>query len=358
MFKKLKSLVIAGCLLALVFGTAVSASAFQLVTGQDDDPNVTLEKDKIADDNYAAFGNSIRIDGSVGGDLITAGNQIEINGDVDANVFAGSNSVILNSKIRRDFIVGANDVKISKQAVIGGNLYVGSANVVIDGEVKGTVYAGTGSLTINGKVGKEIKANVGLLKLGPTSEVNGDISYTSDKKAVVSKGAKYTGKLEQKETPKGLAKVNLKESALDSLMSLLSAILVVILLILLFPKKLESLNSYLELNFWRSLGFGFLALIAIPILTVILFLTIIGVPLGLITLGIFILMIYLSKIICAYYFGNIISKGSWSPIWSCVLGLVILAALSLVPIINGIVGFIALLVGLGAMTMLMFEKKK
>jgi len=355
MFNRFKALLVTICSI-LVF-TATPTYAFQMSTSSENNTVFDFAKDKTIDDNYAVFGNTLNLKGTVVGDLVSFGNEISVDGTTNGNILGASNMFEINGKVDRDVFVAGNGITISKDAVINGDLFVAGNSIQIDGEVKGMVYSGSSNLVVNGKVGKGIKAGVSDFTLGPDSVVNGNIVYYSDKQANISSTSKHTGTIEFKQSSKEWSTPSMTKRVTDGFYSMLSILVVAILLILIMPRKMEMWTNHIKDSFWKSFGLGFVFLFILPILIFILLITMIGIPLSIILTGFYILAIYISKIIFANFLGNAIVKSNWNAIWKITLGIFVLSILNLIPIVGPIIGFIALTTGLGAISLGLIAKK-
>ena len=105
----------------------------------------------------------------------------------------------------------------------------------------------------------------------------------------------------------------------------------------------------------KSLGSGVLLLIAIPLIALILMITVIGIPLGLIVLFAYIVILYISKIFVGLAIGRPIvtyaKKESSSPYWHLVVGLIVIALATKIPLVGFLISIVVVLAGLGALFM-------
>ena len=92
---------------------------------------------------------------------------------------------------------------------------------------------------------------------------------------------------------------------------------------------------------------GFIGLIVIPIAAVILMLTLIGIPLSIISLILYGIMIYLSAIPATYCLGNLITKGKMNSFLLLALSLLVFYIVRLIPIVGFIVELLVICLGLG-----------
>lgn len=354
--KKFIRIVCAIGLFSLTLGFSMPAQAFQYSIPNEDSGDVTFSDPTPLNDNLATFGNVITVNSEINGDLFTAGSQVTINSNVTGNIFVGGGTVNINGNVSRDVFVGAGNATIAKNSIIEGDLIIGTGTVNIDGTVKGKVRGGAGTINVNGIIGKGITANVGTLNIEATSKIDGDIVYTSNNNATIKDGAITTGKIEKKEVPTVTKKNETTQKVFSWLISLLGSLLVGVVLISLFSQKTNDIFASIKTKPWMSILLGFVLLLVIPAAIIFLIITIIGIPLAFITLSLYILAIYFSKIFVGLAIGKIISSEKWSNLWSMTLGILILSLIALIPFVSGIVGFVVVLLGLGATGLALTKK--
>ncbi|MEG0476023.1 MAG: hypothetical protein RR548_10025, partial [Carnobacterium sp.] len=109
----------------------------------------------------------------------------------------------------------------------------------------------------------------------------------------------------------------------------------------------------------RVLGFGALAVVLIPIVSILLMITVIGIPLSFILLALYGVAFYVSKIIFSVFIGFWFQKRfNWSnarAFWLFLLGLIILSILGAIPIIGMIVGLVIAFFGMGSIVLSLLE---
>lgn len=118
----------------------------------------------------------------------------------------------------------------------------------------------------------------------------------------------------------------------------------------IFLKLFPSLSSKAKEEIshtWKSLGIGFALLICVPVISAILAITIVGIPISLILLAIYLIFLYMGRIIFASFIGDKILKKE-SPFLSLVIGMPIFTVLFALPFVGWLLSLIAISVGLGA----------
>lgn len=120
------------------------------------------------------------------------------------------------------------------------------------------------------------------------------------------------------------------------------------LFLYLFPKRVEGMSKIISSFPWKSLGVGVLTPIVFSLIVAFLAVSLVGIPFIFILLPIFLLLVYFAKIFTAFFVGRKIlgPKKSWG--WALLVGIAIYYALSLILVINGIIAFFFICLGLGA----------
>jgi hypothetical protein len=128
-----------------------------------------------------------------------------------------------------------------------------------------------------------------------------------------------------------------------------------LVIILLVPRRLKSIVESIRTRPGPSAGWGALVLFVTPIAAVIVCITIIGIPVGLIALALWGIAIYLAQIPVGLFIGRWIIghfrdvEGKAIMIGTLALGLVILKLLGLIPHLVGFfIGVAVALFGMGA----------
>jgi len=134
-----------------------------------------------------------------------------------------------------------------------------------------------------------------------------------------------------------------------------------IIIVLLAPKRVKAVTESIRTHPWASLGWGAVILVATPIVALIVCITIIGLPLGLIVLFLYSIAIYLTQLFVGLLIGQLII-GSFKRVetraalvGALALGFAILRLLRLIPFVGFFFGLVTVLFGLGAI--LVSERK-
>ena len=356
----------------LMILTAVSVLAFDARSGMtvtvasgevvDDDLYVAAETiivDGTVDGDLWAAGNTITVNGIVNGSVMAAGRIVNINGDVTHAVRAVAETININGDVDGDVMAGCGKLNIDSTARIGGDLLFGADIASIDGAVEGNIKGSGREVTISNWVSGDVELEVESLTILSTANIGGDLSYTSEEEADIRSGAQVTGATThtipevKEDEAKGFPFI-LFTSALSKLISFLMAFVTGVVIIFLAPKKLTSITDAIGTRPGPSAGWGAMILFLTPIAALIVCLTIIGIPLGLIALVLYGIALYLAQIPVGLFIGSWIIgrfrdvESKAIMVGALAIGLAILKLLSLIPYFGFFVGFVVVLFGLGA----------
>jgi cytoskeletal protein CcmA (bactofilin family) len=280
-------------------------------------------------------GGTITLNDSVQFDLIAAGGEIFVNGYVGDDIRIAGGRLHLSGNVSGDVVVAGGTISIDKSVTISGSMLVGGGEVTLDGMVMGQLKSGAGRLVLNGKVQKEVDCRGGQLEIngqvtgqsilaatdisvGANAEFHNDVRYWNkngnlDFKSSIKKGvATFDPSLKMKTGQwhyLGFA------SVLAVLWYLSAALLMIFIMQYLFSEIFKKAAATVLNESMKSLGIGVLFIIAVPVAIVISFVTIVGVPVGLILLFgylfLFMLATSITSLVIANWLNNIYYAGKW-----------------------------------------------
>jgi hypothetical protein len=226
---------------------------------------------------------------------------------------------------------------------VPGDVVVVDGDAVIRGSVKGDVVVVDGDVTIRGKVGGDVVAVAGVATLGRRARIAGDLVYFDDK-PVIARGARVAGdvqKVDGSEIGEALGALAIGIWVAFSV----SLLLFGLILMLLAPRAAEAIARTARSRWGMAIGVGFAVFILLPIVAVLIALTIIGTPLGVLLLVSLVPLFAMAYVSTAFAVGRLILKKSGIPAF--LLGMLILCLLTLVPFLGGVVATLAIIFGLG-----------
>jgi cytoskeletal protein CcmA (bactofilin family) len=358
--------------------TAVPVLAFDARAGD----NVTIAAgEEVNEDAYLA-GNNVLCNGTVNGDIFAAGQTVTIGGTVANGVTAAGQTVLVSGPVGhgvraagstvdivgtvgRDVVAAGGNVTIHRSASMNRDLLIAAGAAVISGDVGRNVWGAADQLTIEGSVGGNVDVKVGTLIIAPGATVGGNLSYTAESEATIPVGAvkgtvTFTQRVDDgaRRGAAGrfgaLAPLAFFAGLTWKIIAYLMAFLTGLVLIVIAPRRMATASSAIRNDKGPVAGYGAIALFVTPIAAVVVCLTIIGLPLGIIALLLWGIVLYLSQLPVSLFIGHLIlgrtrlldSKGFM--IGCLALGLLLIALVRAIPLVGGIVAVATALFGFGA----------
>jgi cytoskeletal protein CcmA (bactofilin family) len=368
-----------------------------------------FKADSVYNDDVVLSGGTIKLDSRIEGDLIGFCYEIVESGSVDGNfnVFcysvqdlgsvggslrAFARDISCNAPVGRNFIAFGQEINIGPDAVIGRDAHIFGQDVTVESQVNGNLEVEASRAELSGKVSGKFSFEGNELIIGPNAVIDGDLDYESPEKAEIPTSARITGEVrwtpsesKEKKEPAlftvarvfswliphrayflGLAFMSMiffVGSAIPFPTGLAVFILWFTLLVsgnllLLFTGGLSSrTEKVLKEKTLPSIGLGFAIMLLIPIVSLILLLTIFfgGMVILLYGAACFVGAVYASlfigrRICILLNIGSESSKG-----YGCYsLGVVVLVALSYIPIIGYLLSLLVVMMGLGGLALAIF----
>ncbi|MCX7995115.1 MAG: hypothetical protein N3A65_05030 [candidate division WOR-3 bacterium] len=333
-------------------------------------------EDTVIDDDIIALGRSINIKGTVNGDVFALGQMVDIKGKIDGSVItSGSEIKVQSSGIRsliafcgrldlegifdHNLIFFGGELNTDSSFLIKKDLIAYGGEVDLEGAVKGKIKGSAGRFNIGGEIQKgQIESDEVNIK--SNAVVKGDLTVKGKKEPRIESGANITGRIKFEKAgeksaagKKGTGFVKILKTVF-----FIGKIVIGIILIALFQKHFKKMNVILRDSTWKSLGSGFLTIIVLPVAIVITLATIIGIPVAIFGIFVFLTFVYLSSIIFATGFGEWLIKlikkeGEISPFVSFIAGLVIVTLASMIPYLGFFIRLVVLFMGTGMIVILL-----
>lgn len=344
------------------------------------DDNIVVESGKTLEKTSFLSGGNVRVDGDINGTtFITAGN-IEVNGTIDGDLFIAGQSATINGTVKGSVFTAGQDITIN--GVVENSIYVAGATLKIKSQTKGSaflagqniyiedsavierdVFVGGTNVYQNGVVNGDLSSSSDALSIG--GKIGGDLNYSSKNKVDLLTGSEVAGETTWKEIksePSKASKTIFTTGVLIKVLYSIAASLVIWLFVkLIRPTFWSNLAEKITLSPVRALGFGALAVVLIPIFSILLLFTVIGIPLSFILLSLYGLVLYVSKIIFSVFIGFWFQKRfNWSnaqSFWSFLLGLIVLSILGIIPIIGWIISLFIAFFGMGSIVLSVLEDR-
>jgi hypothetical protein len=322
--------------------------------------------------DLTAMGGMVDVSAAVAGHVRAAGGFVRVDAPVDGSVWAAGGRVEVLAPVRGDVRAAAGDLVLAPAAAVDGDVSVAGGTVRLEGPVGGRVRVAGGTVFIHGVVRGDVVIDAGSVQLGPEARIGGALRYTSRTPLQRHVHARIDGPVERREWVGERARnsgwMGWPHPAMDHGMGprlwraggwLWSAVLLMLtgLVASLAPGLSRASAAALGERPLASVFVGLAVLLGMPIVAMLLFVTIVGIPVGLLLLSMMPLLLLIGYVFAAVALGGLV-LARWRPGagadrgWRVAAALLAMTALSLLgrlPVVGGVIAFLALLAGLGAL---------
>ncbi|WP_455540173.1 hypothetical protein [Terrisporobacter sp.] len=302
--------------------------------------NVNITDDVLGD-VYSA-GRDVKVKNSVDGDIIVAGETINIKSkEIQGNVRCAAQTLNIDSKKIKNITCVGQNVDIGKNTTAKA-IYVAGQNINFKGSCKG-FYATGQTIIINGKIDGNFKVNCDELIIADKGEITGDIEVYSPKEPIVNSNVSMNDIKYIKTKPSNDENKLKTFAGFETIISIIAAILLGIIIYSIFKKFfINNDGLFLKEPLIIVLG-GIVSFILVPIISLLLFITVIGLPLGILSLIMYFVVVYLSPVIIGIILGRIILKNK-NPYIQLVIGILVIKLLSLLPMIGNFIWVVSAMI--------------
>lgn len=341
---------------AILFAVPAFLFAAQFKTG--DQVSVRMGE-TTAEDLYMA-GGTVTQSGTVTGDLYAGGGKVLVNGLITQDLTAGGGDVTVIADVGDDIRIGGGNVII--QGKVGGDVLVLAGSVRVEGAVTGDITVAGGDVVIDGPVGGSVDMRGQKLILGSGAKIAGNLTYKTPEEVVLEAGASVGGVTSYEPTvgeKKNIAAF-VGAFALLKLFMTLAGAFALGLLLRRFSREVVAVAYNRTL---MEVGRGFILLVAIPVASALLLVSIVGIPLGILGLLSYAALMIVACIMAPIILGSVLYKQFFKGALevnskTIVLGVLVYFVLSLVPVLGWIVNFALMLLALGSIATLKWSVLK
>jgi len=365
-FRRTAAVAIAVSALAFTLLPAQSASAAEVRRQRE----VQVPSGDVVHNDLIAAGQAVRVDGTVEGDLIAFTRQLTVTGHVTGDVIAFAGEVRIdgtvdgnlrvftelgniNGSVARNITAFAKTLELTSRGRVDGGVIAFAGDETFDGRIRRDVLGLAGSTYLDGMVGGQVWIRGGRLAIASTAEIGGPASFEGPEQPTVAAGAKLASPLHveiRQAVRRGrMARAHI---VVHTIVGYVLALVFGLLLMTVVPRFFRTTLRETG-RIGLSVGVGALALIAgFFLLILAFFLIFVGVGAGIASVLAFAPILYVAQVFVGTWLGNRI-LGEAPNITTAVLarlalGLLILYAVGMVPVLGILMWLVVGLWGTGA----------
>jgi len=315
---------------------------------------VTVSAD--VDGDVIVAGGRIVVDQRVTGDVMAAGGFVDLRADVQDDVRTAGGSVTVSGTIAGDLIAAGGSVNILSGARISGRTWITGGQLEIGGRLDNGLRAAGGSISIAGEINGDVELFADKISVLPTAKIRGDIRYTGRHEPVIDAGAEIAGQVSYEPLEMDLP-AHAAAAWGGRIAMVMSLILTGVVLFLMFPSFARGAAQAIVSDAWKCLGLGLAVLIMGPIVALLLLVTIIGIPLAVMTLATYVVFLIAGYLTGALFLGELglgwLGKDTRAStglrVLSIVAAVLVLSIIAWIPLLGTFTTLAALVFGLGAL---------
>ncbi|MEM8793997.1 MAG: hypothetical protein AAGE61_00410 [Pseudomonadota bacterium] len=327
-----------------------------------------INKTTGADDLFMA-GATVRSEEAINGSAHLAGRKIVVTGAIGGDAYAAGMDVTVNKLIAGDATLAGYNVDVSD---VAGDLRISGANLTIAGPVSGTALISGRDVRISSVLGGDVRMTAKKVAFDDGARIDGRLTLFEEKPGTIEipESVISSDRIERMQaTGWSAARVLTFESFTRALLGFLIGIVAVAavasLIAALVPGRLADLRRSILARPWRTLFYGLLTESMIIGATLILFISVIGLPLAPAAVLLALIAVFAGYVVASYAVGVglLMAIGRPEPgsfgarALSAGVGALTVGVIALIPLIGWVVVMAVALTGVGAIALRLFRPK-
>lgn len=330
-------------------------------------------------DLYAA-GGRVTLEHPVQGDATLAGGAVTVRAPIGEDLRAVGGDINLESTVGGELYASGGNITLSNTAVVADAVTLYAGNVSIEGKVNGPLKVYAQKIVLNGEVARDVELNAEQIELGPRAKLGAALRYSSNAQFKTAEGVAIGGTVTRDGAMNGRPDSHHDRewhgqmmgsgsgwagaiaSTAASFVALLAA---AALFLIVFTGFSRRASGRMLAAPWPALGAGVVVLLGTPMLAMLLLITLIGIPLGIVLMMLFPLMLLMGWIVGVFSIAQRVqraiqkdapSESSAAMIGFFALTLLLVLLLGSLPIIGFLILVAILLLGTGACALELYRQ--
>ena len=301
---------------------------------------------------------ALSVSGIIRGDLLAAASRLLVTGRVVDDARVAARRVGLDGEVGDGLVAAGEVIRLSAASRVGGAVWLAGRRVDVAGRVGRDLRAAAVRVRISGVIEGDVVLAARDIELLPGARIAGTLTYWSSQEARVATGAHVGGRIvrRQPEYLDRAGRVLTVLSVVTRVVFVVNLFVAGVILYWLFPRLTVSAALTVGRRPWASFGIGLAVLVLTPLAALSLALTVIGIPLALTLVWLYLGALLLGFLTAAFYLGDVVLRPIARTRWPSrgarmgALALVVLALalVRFVPIAGPLVLLLALVFGVGA----------
>ncbi|MBP7337318.1 polymer-forming cytoskeletal protein [Niveispirillum sp.] len=309
--------------------------------------------DAPVDGDVVAAGLELRITAPVSGDALVAGFDLSVKGPVAGDLAAAAFDLSVHSDIAGDALLTGMQVQLRPGAHVAGDLKASGSEVTLSGRVDGDAILRGDHVIVDGFIAGDLDVTADMLELKPGTRVLGDLRHTGPAAVEVPDGVSVGGTVRYHHG----SSVDEGPTVLGTLGKAVALFLLGVGILWLLPGPVTRAADGLRRRPLRHFLVGTAILLLSPPLLALLMVSVVGIPLGLLLLGLWLFCLPLGLAVSGFGLALCIRRGATVRpgteagmlMRRYAVSVLALTLLSMLPVAGWVVLAVAAALGLGAL---------
>jgi len=360
----------------------VALAAPAVALGQEAEVHI-IKRGTFPDDLYLA-GDHVEFSGDAQGDLVVAGRVVSVEGRVRSDLAIAGGSVVVKGRVQDDMRVAARillleDVRVTDALIaaaevlrigsgseVGGPVWVMGRRVDVAGTLRRELRVAAARVRISGTIDGDVTIAARDIEILPTARVRGSLVYWSGHEAQIEAGAQIRGPIVHRQ-PEFLDRAGRILTVIGTVtraLFVVNLLVAGVILFLLFPGLTVSAALTVRKEPGASLVLGIVLVAGVPIVLACLILSIVGAPLGLALVPVYVIALLVGLLTAAFCLGELgahavlrrpkLSRGAH--LTGLLVALIALSLVRYIPIAGNVILLLAVVLGLGGWTLRVYRR--
>jgi cytoskeletal protein CcmA (bactofilin family) len=334
---------------------------YTLAAGQVVKTDLFVTADRVVidgdvDGDLVSWSRSLTVNGHIKGDILAGGELIAVNGAVDGNLRVFCQTLEITGSVDKNLMAWSSSVTLDRRGKVAGTGTIGAEEVDLDGHIDRDLLALFKALNLNGSIGGKLQTQGRSLTIGPGAEIAGAAKFKGANPPHVDPGAKLGGGMEFVRHEHGVDRRSPRYYWHQILLWGTGFVFGLVLLLVAPGFFYDATNACKKVG--PTLGLGVLFLIGLPVAAILVCVTIVGIPVGLTALLLYVIALFSTQVFVGTWLGERIlgtGAGFGPTLGRLALGLAIIRVLRLIPYLGALVAAVVVVWGLGALVLTLYR---
>lgn len=339
-------------------GTDVN-SYNQIITDNYYAAGATVLLDNQFDKDVVVLGSEVTLRGQVAGDVLIVGGVSHIEGNIQGDLRVIGGEVYLRGNVEGDLVILGGFVELGQNSSVLGDSIVAGGQFVQNVALNNNLKLIAGKVILDNTLSGNAEITTQKITFGENAKIDGNLKYYAPQRAEEMSGSEISGNIVFNEI-KSISETGVVKTTILNLLSFwillkfITTLIVAFGLIYIFRVFTQATNDIAIKSFVKSFFLGILAIFLIPILLIVLFVSLVGMPLSILLFMLYVLVLILAPAIAGIVVGTLVrhlfkqENPEKVTFQGATIGVVLLTVLQFVPSIGDLTSFVFVLISVGA----------